>query len=118
MHPGSYDGAVSVTVLVPSARAGMSLMANSDSAMEGLQLELMKAFIGLATGQPGEIERLRKAMEAYPRESGGKGGQATRGDRGSPCRSAMGRMDLATGCSRVARMRWAIHQQRCTERCG
>ena len=66
MHPGSYDGAVSVTVMVPSARAGMSLMANSDSAMEGLQLELMKAFIGLATGQPGETERLRKAVEAYP----------------------------------------------------
>jgi CubicO group peptidase (beta-lactamase class C family) len=66
MHPGSYDGAVSVTVLVPSAQAGMSLMANSDSAMEGLQLELMKAFIGLATGQPGETERLRKAVEAYP----------------------------------------------------
>jgi CubicO group peptidase (beta-lactamase class C family) len=66
MHPGSYDGAVSVTVLVPSARAGLSLMANSDSAMEGLQLDMMKAFIGLATGQPGEAERLRKALEAYP----------------------------------------------------
>lgn len=66
MHPGSYDGAVSVTVLVPSARAGLSLMANSDSAMEGLQLELMKAFIGLATGQPGETERLAKALAAYP----------------------------------------------------
>lgn len=66
MHPGSYDGAVSVTVLVPSARAGLSLMANSDSAMEGLQLEWMKAFIGSATGQPGEDERLRKAQEAYP----------------------------------------------------
>lgn len=66
MHPGSYDGAVSVTVLVPSARAGLSLMANSDSAMESLQLEWMKAFIGLATGQPGEDERLRKVQEAYP----------------------------------------------------
>lgn len=66
MHPGSYDGAVSVTVLVPSARAGMSLMANSDSAMESLQLEWMKAFIGLATGQPGETERLRKAIGTYP----------------------------------------------------
>lgn len=66
MHPGSYDGAVSVTVLVPSARAGLSLMANSDSAMESLQLEWMKAFIGLVTGQPGEDERLRKAQEAYP----------------------------------------------------
>lgn len=66
MHPGSYDGAVSVTVLVPSVRAGMSLMANSDSAMENLQLEWMKAFIGLATGQSGEAERLRKATEAYP----------------------------------------------------
>lgn len=66
MHPGSYSGTVSVTVLVPSARAGMSLMANSDSAMEGLQLEWMKAFIGLATGQPGEHGRLRKAMDAYP----------------------------------------------------
>ncbi len=66
MHPGSYDGAVSVTVLVPSARAGMSLMASSDSAMEGLQLEMMKAFIGLATGQAGEGERLSKAVEAFP----------------------------------------------------
>ena len=66
MHPGSYDGAVSVTVLVPSARAGLSLMANSDSAMESLQLEWMKAFIGLATAQPGEDERLRKSLHAYP----------------------------------------------------
>lgn len=66
MHPGSYDGAVSVTVLVPSAKAGMSLMANSDSAMEGLQLELMKAFIGLATGHADETGRLRKALDAYP----------------------------------------------------
>lgn len=66
MHPGSYDGAVSVTVLVPSARAGLSLMANSDSAMERLQLEWMKAFIGLATGRPGEEGRLRQALEAYP----------------------------------------------------
>lgn len=66
MHPGSYTGAVSVTVLVPSARAGMSLMANSDSAMESLQLEMMKAFIGIATGQSGETERLRKALDKYP----------------------------------------------------
>lgn len=66
MHPGSYDGAVSVTVLVPSARAGLSLMANSDSAMERLQLEWMKAFIGLATGQAGEEERLRRTAEGYP----------------------------------------------------
>jgi len=66
MHPGSYDGTVSVTVLVPSVKAGMSLMASSDSAMEGLQLEMMKAFIGLAGGQPGEDERLRRAVEAYP----------------------------------------------------
>ena len=66
MHPGSFNGAVSVTVLVPTARAGMSIMVNSDSAMEGLQLELMKAFIGLATGQAGEDERLRKVLAEYP----------------------------------------------------
>ncbi len=66
MHPGSYDGAVSVTVLVPSARAGLSLVASSDSAMEGLQLALMKAFIGLATGMPGESERLRKTLAEWP----------------------------------------------------
>lgn len=66
MHPGSFNGAVSVTVLVPTARAGMSIMVNSDSAMEGLQLELMKAFIGLATGQAGEDERLRKVVAEYP----------------------------------------------------
>ncbi|WP_168191440.1 serine hydrolase domain-containing protein [Thermomonas aquatica] len=66
MHPGAYDGAVSVTVLVPSARAGLSLAANSDSAMEGLQLAMIKAFIGLATGQPGETGRLRKALAGYP----------------------------------------------------
>lgn len=66
MHPGGYDGAVSVTVLVPSARAGLSLAASSDSAMEGLQLEMMKAFIGLATGLPGEQERLRNAVAAWP----------------------------------------------------
>ncbi|MHB1056330.1 MAG: serine hydrolase domain-containing protein [Rhodanobacter sp.] len=66
MHPGSYVGTVSVTVLVPSAKAGLSLMVNSDSAMEGFELEVMKAFIGLATGQAGESERLRKAVAAYP----------------------------------------------------
>lgn len=66
MHPGGYVGTVSVTVLVPSARAGLSLVANSDSAMEGFQLEAMKAFIGLATGQDGEEARLRKAVAAYP----------------------------------------------------
>lgn len=66
MHPGSYTGAVSVTVLVPSADAGMSLMVNSDSAAEGLELELMKAFIGLVTGKPGEVERVRKAAADYP----------------------------------------------------
>ena len=66
MHPGSYDGTVSVTVLVPAVRAGLSLVASSDSAMEGLQLEMMKAFIGLAGGQPGEDERLRRAVAAYP----------------------------------------------------
>lgn len=66
MHPGSYAGAVSVTVLVPSADAGMSLMVNSDSAAEGLELELMKAFIGLVTGQPGETGRLDKAVADYP----------------------------------------------------
>lgn len=66
MHPGSYDGAVSVTVLVPSAHAGMALMANSDSAMETLQLAMMKAFIGLATGHADEAERLRRALDRYP----------------------------------------------------
>ena len=87
MHPGSYDGAVSVTVLVPSARAGLSLMANSDSAMEGLQLEMMKAFIGLATGQTGETERLRKALAAYPAKVEAKAAKrraAIDEDRGDP----------------------------------
>ena len=41
-------------------------MANSDSAMEGLMLEVLKSFIGLATGQPDEERRLRKAMGDYP----------------------------------------------------
>jgi hypothetical protein len=72
MHPGSYTGAVSVTVLVPSANAGMSLMVNSDSATEGLELELMKAFIGLVTGKSGEVERLRKAAADYPARLAGK----------------------------------------------
>lgn len=72
MHPGSYSGAVSVTVLVPAADAGMSLMVNSDSAMEGLELELMKAFIGLVTGKSGEVERLRKAAADYPARLAGK----------------------------------------------
>lgn len=66
MHPGSYTGVVSVTVLLPSMDAGLSLVANSDSAMEGLELEMMKAFIGLATGQSGETQRLRKAVAGYP----------------------------------------------------
>lgn len=66
MHPGAYVGTVSVTVLVPSARAGLSLAVNSDSAMEGFELEVMKAFIGLATGQHGEAARLEAAVDAFP----------------------------------------------------
>lgn len=66
MHPGGYRGAVSATVLIPAMDTGLSLATNSDSAMEGLQLELMKAFIGLAAGKNGESERLRKAVADYP----------------------------------------------------
>ena len=66
MHPGSYTGVVSVTVLLPAADAGFSLVVNSDSAIEGLALELMKAFVGMASGQDGESERLRKAVADYP----------------------------------------------------
>jgi hypothetical protein len=66
MHPGGYRGVVSVTVLLPAMDTGLSLVANSDSAMEGLQLELMKVFIGLATGQSGETERLHKVVAGYP----------------------------------------------------
>lgn len=72
MHPGSYVGAVSVTVLVPSAHAGLSLAVNSDSAMEGFELEVMKAFIGLATGQDGEEARLDAAVAALPARIAGK----------------------------------------------
>ena len=66
LHPGSYTGVSSVTVLVPARDAGLSLVMTSDSAMEGLQLELLKAFIGLATGQSGEDARLAKAVADYP----------------------------------------------------
>jgi CubicO group peptidase (beta-lactamase class C family) len=72
MHPGSYVGAVSMTVLVPSAHAGLSLAVNSDSAMEGFELEVMKAFIGLATGQAGEEARLDAAVAALPERVAGK----------------------------------------------
>jgi CubicO group peptidase (beta-lactamase class C family) len=65
MHPGSYTGVVSVTVLIPSLDAGMALVTTSDSAMEGLQLELMKAFIGAATGHD-EAARLHKVVADYP----------------------------------------------------
>lgn len=65
MHPGSYTGVVSVTVLVPGIDAGMALVTTSDSAMEGLQLELMKAFIGAATGHD-EAPRLQKVVAGYP----------------------------------------------------
>lgn len=66
MHPGGYVGVVSVTLLLPAQDTGLSLVVNSDSAMEGVQLELMKAFIGLATGQGGETERLRALVDGYP----------------------------------------------------
>jgi CubicO group peptidase (beta-lactamase class C family) len=66
MHPGSYVGTVSVTVLVPSAEAGLSLVVDSDTAMQGFELEVMKAFIGLATGQEGEQARLEAAVAALP----------------------------------------------------
>lgn len=66
LHPGGYTGVVSVTVLLPAMDAGFSLAVNSDSAIEGLALELMKAFIGMASGLDGENERLRKAVADYP----------------------------------------------------
>ncbi|MBW8810256.1 MAG: beta-lactamase family protein [Lysobacter sp.] len=66
MHPGGYVGVVSVTLLLPAMDTGLSLVVNSDSAMEGVQLELMKAFIGLATGQADERERLRALVDGYP----------------------------------------------------
>lgn len=65
MHPGSYTGVVSATVLLPGADAGFSLVMNSDSAIEGLALELMKVFIGAASGGD-ESQRLRKAVADYP----------------------------------------------------
>jgi CubicO group peptidase (beta-lactamase class C family) len=66
MHPGSYRGVVSVTLLIPGIDAGLSLGVNSDSAIEGLALELMKAFIGLAHGHSTELARLRTAVTDYP----------------------------------------------------
>lgn len=66
MHPGGYPGVVSVTLLLPARDTGLSLVVNSDSAMEGVQLELMKAFIGLATGRADEHERLRALVDEYP----------------------------------------------------
>ena len=90
MHPGSYVGAVSVTVLVPSAHAGLSLAVNSDSAMEGFELEVMKAFIGLATGQEGEQARLDAAVAALPARIAGKALK-----RGKAIADA--RMDVAWG---------------------
>jgi CubicO group peptidase (beta-lactamase class C family) len=66
MHPGSYRGVVSVTLLIPGIDAGLSLVVNSDSAIEGMALELMKAFIGLAHGHSTELARLRTAVADYP----------------------------------------------------
>jgi CubicO group peptidase (beta-lactamase class C family) len=66
MHPGSYPGVVSVTVLLPARNAGLSLAINSDSAIEGLELETLKAFIGLSTGKSGEDARLAKIVADYP----------------------------------------------------
>lgn len=66
MHPGSYTGVVSVSVLIPAVETGLSLVVNSDSAIEGFALELMKSFIGMATGQGDETERLDKAVADYP----------------------------------------------------
>lgn len=66
MHPGSYRGAVSVSLLLPDLGAGLSFAVNSDSAIEGFALELMKAFIGLAHGDDSELARLRQAVDAYP----------------------------------------------------
>jgi CubicO group peptidase (beta-lactamase class C family) len=66
LHPGSYTGVSSVTVLLPSRDAGLSLAMTSDSAMEGLQLELLKAFIGTASGLDGESARWAKAVADYP----------------------------------------------------
>jgi hypothetical protein len=66
MHPGSYRGAVSVSLLLPDLDAGLSFAVNSDSAIEGFALELMKAFIGLAHGDAAEHARLQQAVADYP----------------------------------------------------
>jgi CubicO group peptidase (beta-lactamase class C family) len=66
MHPGSYVGVTSVTLLLPQRDAGLSLAFTSDSAIEGLALELMKGFIGVATGHADDAARLRKAVADYP----------------------------------------------------
>ena len=55
----------------------MVMVASSDSAMEGLQLDMMKAFIGLATGLPGEQERLRNALAAWPAKVEAKAAKRT-----------------------------------------
>jgi len=66
MHPGSYRGAVSVSLLLPDLGAGLSFAVNSDSAIEGFALELMKGFIGLAHGEVTEHARLQQAAADYP----------------------------------------------------
>jgi CubicO group peptidase (beta-lactamase class C family) len=66
MHPGQYVGTRSMTLLIPARQVGLSFMASSDSMIEGLALELMKGFIGLAAGKDGEEERLKSAAAQYP----------------------------------------------------
>jgi CubicO group peptidase (beta-lactamase class C family) len=83
LHPGSYTGVSSVRVLVHSRDAGLSLVMTSDSAMEGTQLELLKAFVGQATGHD-ESARLAKVVVDYPARLArtvGKRGDAVRAAR-------------------------------------
>ncbi len=66
MHPGSHRGAVSVSLLLPDLGTGLSFAVNSDSAIEGFALELMKAFIGLAHCDASQRTRLQQAVANYP----------------------------------------------------
>lgn len=116
MHPGAYDGAVSVTVLVPSARAGLSLAANSDSAMEGLQLAMIKVS-SASTGQPGETGRLRKALAGYPanvRAKAAKRRAANEQDRADPQWAAGAGERMRPACAPAR----GATPTRCTARCG
>jgi CubicO group peptidase (beta-lactamase class C family) len=105
-HGGTYDGVRTHLILLPERRAGVAIMANSDSATGGLGFEFLGAIICSITGKDSEAARRVEAMTGrYPervakfaarRHAGGLASEAEAvwgGWKWSPDRAALHRYE-------------------------